>query len=173
MRQSVCTRIPISKKRDCEKIRSLSFYLCALAHWRQRGIEWSIRVLEQQAHKVECKRRDFDDPCFTDCRRVGHSVCGHGAGRSRSVSFQIQYSASGAKDFVGLCFRRDAGSLRLVVAAACFGAVRQLAAGCGRLSRGDRVSFGTGSAYGSAAFRAKAGHGRRQFFFVGVGGNSA
>ena len=24
------------------------------------------------------------------------------------------------KDFVGLCFRRDAGSLRLVVAAACF-----------------------------------------------------
>lgn len=65
------------------------FYLCALAHWRQRGIEWSIRVLEQQAHKVECKRRDFDDPCFTDCRRAGHSVCGHGAGCSRSVSFQI------------------------------------------------------------------------------------
>ena len=52
-------------------------------------------------------------------------------------------------------------------------AVRQLAAGCGRLSRGDWVPFGTGSAYGSAAFRAKAGHGRRQFFFVGVGGNSA
>ena len=42
-----------------------------------------------------------------------------------------------------------------------------------RLSRGDRVSFGTGSAYGSAAFRAKAGHGRRQFFFVSVGGNFA
>ena len=41
------------------------------------------------------------------------------------------------------------------------------------LSRGDRVSFGTGSAYGSAAFRAKAGHGRRQFFFVGVGGDFA
>ena len=30
-----------------------------------------------------------------------------------------------------------------------------------------------GSAYGSAAFRAKAGHGRRQFFFVGVGGDFA
>ena len=83
------------------------------------------------------------------------------------------FKSSGAKDFVGLCFRRDAGSLRLVVAAACFGAVRQLAAGCGRLSRGDRVSFGTGSAYGAAAFRAKAGHGRCQFFFVGVGGDFA
>ena len=38
---------------------------------------------------------------------------------------------------------------------------------------GFLVGIGTGSAYGSAAFRAKAGHGRRQFFFVGVGGNSA
>ena len=90
-----------------------------------------------------------------------------------SGGIKSMLGSPGAKDFVGLCFRRDAGSLRLVVAAACFGAVRQLAAGCGRLSRGDRVSFGTGSAYGSAAFRAKAGHGRRQFFFVGVGGDFA
>ena len=86
----------------------------------------------------------------------------------------LQTAVGLAIPFVGTALGAAAVFLfRVVVALACFGAVRQLAAGCGRLSRGDRVPFGTGSAYGSAAFRAKAGHGRRQFFFVSVGGDFA